>query len=62
MDYSLPGSSLHGAFQAKIRLVGLPFPSPVDLPDPDLILKENTHESLVDEFFSLFSHNDLKYN
>ena len=33
MDCSLPGSSVHGIFQAKIRS-GLPFPSSGDLPDP----------------------------
>ena len=33
MDYSLPGSSVHGIFQARI-LSRLPFPSPGDLPDP----------------------------
>ena len=35
MDYCLPGSSLHGIFQAR-ELVGLPFPSPGDLPDPEI--------------------------
>ena len=30
MDCSLPGSSIHGIFQART----LPFPSPGDLPDP----------------------------
>ena len=33
MDCSLPGSSVHGIFQARI-LSGLPFPSLGDLPDP----------------------------
>ena len=32
MDYILPGSSVHGIFQAKYWS-GLPFPSPGDLPD-----------------------------
>ena len=32
MDCSLPGSSVHGIFQARI-LEGLPFPAPWDLPD-----------------------------
>jgi len=32
MDYSLPGSSVHGILQARIWN-GLPFPSPWDLPD-----------------------------
>ena len=33
MDYNLPGSSVHGIFQARIW-GGLPFPSPGDLRDP----------------------------
>ena len=32
MDYSLPGSSVHGIFQARI----LEIPSPGDLPDPGI--------------------------
>ena len=35
MDYSLPGSSVHGILQAKYWS-GLPFPSPEDLPDPGI--------------------------
>ena len=35
MDYSPPGSSVHGIFQARI-LSALPFPSPGDLPDPGI--------------------------
>ena len=35
LDYSPPGSSVHGILQAGI-LVGLPFPSPGDLPDPGI--------------------------
>ena len=35
MDYSLPGSSVHGIFQARI-LEWVPFPSPGDLPDPGI--------------------------
>ena len=31
-DYSLPGSPVHGIFQARI-LSELPFPAPGDLPD-----------------------------
>ena len=37
MDYSLPGSSVHGIFQARI-LKWLPFPPPRDLPDPGIEL------------------------
>ena len=35
MDYSLPGSSVHGIFQARI-LSGLPDPSPGDLPNSEI--------------------------
>ena len=35
MDCSLPGSSIHGIFQARI-LEWVAFPSPGDLPDPGI--------------------------
>ena len=35
MDYSLPGSSVPGIFQQDFWS-GLPFPSPGDLPDPEI--------------------------
>ena len=35
MDCSLPGFSIHGIFQTRV-LSGLPFPSPGDLPDPEI--------------------------
>ena len=35
MDYSLPGSSVHGILQQEYWS-GLPFPSPEDLPDPGM--------------------------
>ena len=35
MDYSLPGSSIHGILQARI-LEWVPFPSPGDLPNPGI--------------------------
>ena len=35
MDCSLPGSSVHGIFQARVCR-GLPFPSPGDLSDPGI--------------------------
>ena len=38
MDYSPPGSSVHGILQAKI-LEGQPFPSLRDLPDPGVELR-----------------------
>ena len=37
MDYSLPGSSVHG-FPRQEYCSGLPFPSPGDLPDPGIEL------------------------
>ena len=41
MGFRLPGSSIQGIFQAKIRS-GLPFPSPGDLPDPGIEAKSPT--------------------
>ena len=39
VDYSPSGSSVHGILQARIlEWVGLPFPSPGDLPDPAIEL------------------------
>ena len=35
MDCSLPGSSVHGIFQARLWN-GLPFPPPRDLPNPGI--------------------------
>ena len=35
MDYTPPGSSVHGILQAQ-NWSGLPFPSPGDLPDPGI--------------------------
>ena len=37
MDCSLPGSSVHGIFQARL-LEWVAFPSPEDLPDPGIKL------------------------
>ena len=38
VDYSLPGFSIHGIFQARVLEYwsGLLFPSPGDLPDPGI--------------------------
>ena len=36
MDYSLPGSSVHGVLQARILEWVLPFSPPGDLPDPGI--------------------------
>ena len=35
IDYSPPGSSVHGIIQTRIWS-GLPFPSPGDIPDPGI--------------------------
>ena len=34
VDYSPPGSSVHGILQTRILESGLPFPSPGDHPEP----------------------------
>ena len=49
MDYSLPGSSVHGILQARI-LEWLPFPSPGDLPDPGIEPTSLMSPALADEF------------
>ena len=36
IDCSLPDSSVHGIFQARILESGMPFPSPGDLLDPGI--------------------------
>ena len=36
MDCNLPGSSVHGIIQARVLESGLPFPTPGDLPDPEI--------------------------
>ena len=48
MDCSLPGSTTHGIFQARI-LEWLPFPSPGDLPDPGI---KPTSPAFVGGFFT----------
>ena len=48
MDYSLPGSPIHGTLQARI-LEWLPFPSPGALPDPGI---EPGSSALAGEFFT----------
>jgi len=47
MDYSPPGSSVHGTFQARI-LEWVPFPSPGDFPDPGI---KPTSPALAGRFF-----------
>ena len=41
MDCSLPGSFIHGIFQARI-LEWVAFPSPRDLPDPGILPRSPT--------------------
>ena len=48
MDYSPPGSSVHGPFQVRI-LEGWPFPTPGDLPKPRI---EPTSPTLTGRFFT----------
>ena len=42
MDYSPPGSSVHGILQARILEYRLPFSSPGDLPNPGIELPSPT--------------------
>ena len=51
MDYSPPGSSVHGILQARI-LEQLPLPSPGDLPDPGIKLKSLASPALADRCFT----------
>ena len=63
MDCSLPGSSVHGIFQARVLewgaiafskeyWSGLPFPSPEDLSDPGIELKSSASPALAGRFFT----------
>ena len=56
MDGSLSGSSVHGISQAKYWS-GLPFPSPVDLPNPGI---EPTSPALQANSLSLAKLNALE--
>jgi len=51
MDCSPPGSSVHGIFQARI-LGRLPFPSPGDLPDPEIEPASPATPALAGGFFT----------
>ena len=51
MDYSPPGSSVHGISQARI-LSGLPFPSPGDLPNPGIEPESLLSPALAGGFFT----------
>ena len=50
MDYSLPGSSVHGILQAGIWS-GLPFPTLGDLPNPGVKPKSLVFPALAGGFF-----------
>ena len=52
MDYSLPGSSVHGIFQARI-LEGLPFPSPGNPPNPGVKPSSLESPELASRFFAI---------
>ena len=54
MDYSPPGSSVHGVLQAKI-LEWVAIPSPWDLPDPGIELASPEAPALQADFL-LLSH------
>ena len=51
MDCSLPGFSIHGIFQARV-LRELPFPSPEDLPDPEIEAIALVSPALAGRFFT----------
>ena len=69
MDCGLPGSPVHGIFQA--RQSGLPFAPPGDLPDLGIELKSSVSFALAGGFFSIeppgelclvvVHHNDSKH-
>ena len=54
LDYSPPGSSVHGIIQARI-LNGLPFPTQGDLPDTGIEPASLASLALAGRFFSTSS-------
>ena len=52
LDYSLPGSSANGIFQARNTGVDLPFPSPGHLPDPGIEPMSLEFSALEGRFFT----------
>ena len=69
MDGSLPDFYVHGIFQARYW-IGLPFPSPGDLPDPgvepgsptsraDALLSEPSGKSALSNFTSILNYQTL---
>ena len=51
MDYSLPGYSVHGIFQARILECVVPFPAPGDLPDSGMEPMSFVSPALAGRFF-----------
>ena len=51
MDYSPPGSSVHGILQAKECWSGLPFATAEDLPDPGIEPSSPVSPVLAGGFF-----------
>ena len=54
LDWSWPGLSVHGIFQARI-LAWLPFPSAGDLPDPGTELASAVSLALAGGFLSIYN-------
>ena len=52
MDYSTPGSSVHGIIQQEYWS-GLSFPTPGDLPDPGIEPTPLVSPALADRFFTI---------
>ena len=52
MDYSMPGSSVHGIFWQEYWS-GLPFPTPGDLPNPGVEPESLTSPALARELFTI---------
>ena len=52
MEGSLPGSSVHGILQARVLELGLPFPSPEDLPNPGSETSSPVSPALAGWFFT----------
>ena len=60
MDCGLPGSSVHGIFQAEI-LKWVAFPPPVDLPNPGIETASFVSPSLAGELFNLITTWEAPY-
>ena len=55
LDYSLPGSSVHGMLQAR-NWSGLSCPPPGDLPDPGIELQSLTSPALAGDMGGVMAH------